>query len=115
MLVSLFSEEDIGSTRVNRSGDPHERFYHLHGRCLRWLLRRDVGSDYLFSCENIVWIYTDPPFCFAQDYDYITTEENFVGNAKNFSSINPTNNILLDDDCVMVFPISASSAAARFL
>ena len=68
-----------------------------------------------FSCENMVWIYTDPPFCFAQDYDYITTEENFVGNTKNFSSIDPTNNILLDDDCVMVFPISASSAAARFL
>ena len=67
-----------------------------------------------FSCKNMVWIYTDPPFCFAQDYDYITTEENPVGNAKNFSSINPTNNILLDDDCVMVFPISASSAAARF-
>ena len=69
-----------------------------------------------FSCK--IWfgyMYADPPYCFAQDYDYIMTEENLVGNAKNFSSINPTNNILLDDDCVMVFPISASSAAARFL
>ena len=74
---------------------------------------RGVGSDCLFSCKNLrLDIYRSAVF--AQDYDYIMTEENFVGNAKNFSSINPTNNILLDDDCVMVFPISASSAAARF-